>query len=131
MRNLKTDGTFSWSNSAYNSGLGKLRISGTEQETEYLAEYGSLHEDIEMYRINGSPVSQNDFYAYTALQDAKKDVVWRLVTTGNINNLVPGTANKGKGSFIYDDCPPHPKKVPGPDKPPVGRQGRLLFPFVF
>jgi hypothetical protein len=56
-----------------------------------LAEYGSLHEDIEMYRINGSPVSQNDFYAYTALQDAKKDVVWRLVTTGNINNLVPGT----------------------------------------
>jgi hypothetical protein len=90
MRNLKTDGFFGWSNSASNSGLGKLWFSGAEQETMYLAEYGSLMEDIEMYRINGSPVSQNDFYAYTAIQDAKEDVVWYELTIENINNLDEG-----------------------------------------
>jgi hypothetical protein len=88
MSNLKMDGSFAWSNSASNSGLGKLRFQGAEQETMHLAEYGSLLEDIEMYRINGNPVSQNDLYAYTALQDAKEDVVWHELTIENINNLV-------------------------------------------
>jgi hypothetical protein len=87
MRNLKTDGFFAWSNSASNSGLGKLRFSGAEQETVYLAEYGSLLEDIEMYRILDQQVSQKDFYAYTAIQDAREDVVWHELTIGNINNL--------------------------------------------
>jgi hypothetical protein len=76
MKNLKMDGFFGWSNSASNSGLGKLRFSGSEQETMDLAEYGSLLEDIEMYRINGNPVSQKDYLAYTAIQNAKEDVVW-------------------------------------------------------
>jgi hypothetical protein len=84
MRNLKMDGFFGWSNNASNSGLGKLWFSGPEQETMYLAEYGSLLEDIEMYRINGSPVSQKDFLAYTAFQDAKEDVVWHEFNIGNL-----------------------------------------------
>jgi hypothetical protein len=88
MRNLKTDGTFAWSNDASNSGLGKLRHLGADQKTTmFLAEYSSLLEGIETYRIRGQQVSREDFYAYTAIQDAKEDVVWYELTIENINNL--------------------------------------------
>jgi len=87
MRNLKIDGFFDWSNSAYNSGLGKLHITGNDQEIINMAEYGSLMEEIEMYRIQGNPVSLGEFNDYSAFQHAKEDIVWFNLTNGNINNL--------------------------------------------
>ena len=42
IRNLKIDGFFNWSNGAHNSGLGKLHITGKDQEIINMAEYGSL-----------------------------------------------------------------------------------------
>jgi len=87
IRNLKIDGFFDWSNSVYNSGLGKLNITGKDQEIINMAEYGSLMEDVEMYRIQGNPVSLNEFNDYTAFQNAKEDIVWHNLTNENINNL--------------------------------------------
>ena len=87
MKNLKIDGFFEWSNSAYNSGLGKLHITGTDQEIINMAEYGSLMEEIEMYRIQGNPVSKEEFNDYSAFQNAKEDIVWHNLTNENINKL--------------------------------------------
>ena len=87
MRNLKIDGFFDWSNSAYNSGLGKLHITGKDQEIIHMAEYGSLMEEIEMYRIQGTPVSKNEFNDYSAFQNAKEDIVLYNLTNENINKL--------------------------------------------
>jgi len=87
MRNLKTDGFFNWSNSAYNSGLGKLHITGKDQEIINMSEYGSLMEEIEMYRIQGTPVSLKEFNDYSAFQLAKEDIVFYNLTNENINNL--------------------------------------------
>jgi len=87
MRNLKIDGFFNWSNSAYNSGLGKLHITGKDQEIIHMAEYGSLMEEIEMYRIQGNPVSLEEFNDYSAFQHAKEDIVLYDLTNENINNL--------------------------------------------
>jgi hypothetical protein len=52
-----------------------------------MAEYGSLMEEIEMYRIQGNPVSKIEFNDYSAFQHAKEDIVWFNLTIGNINNL--------------------------------------------
>jgi hypothetical protein len=87
MRNLKIDGFFDWSNSASNSGLGKLHITEKDQEIIHMAEYGSLMEEIEMYRIQGNPVSKAEFNDYSAFQNAKEDIVWHNLTNENINNL--------------------------------------------
>jgi len=87
MKNLKIDGFFEWSNSAYNSGLGKLHITGTDQEIIHMAEYGSLMEEIEMYRIQGTPVSKKEFNDYSAFQNAKEDIVLYNSTNENINKL--------------------------------------------
>jgi len=88
IRNLKIDGFFDWSNSAYNSGLGKLHITEKDQEIINMAEYGTLLEEIEMYRIQGTPVSKEEFNDYTAFQNAKEDIVWHNLTNENIENLV-------------------------------------------
>ncbi|MDR0503861.1 MAG: hypothetical protein LBH16_11135 [Treponema sp.] len=87
MKNLKIDGFFEWSNSAYNSGLGKLHITGKDQEIIHMAEYGSLMEEIEMYRIQGNPVSKEEFNDYSAFQNAKEDIVFYNLTNENINKL--------------------------------------------
>jgi len=87
MRNLKIDGFFEWSNSAYNSGLGKLHITENDQEIIHMAEYGSLMEEIEMYRIQGNPISKDEFNIYSAFQNAKEDIDWFNLTNENINKL--------------------------------------------
>jgi len=60
MNNLKKDGTFNWSNSAFDSGAGRLRLSG--------------------------PYGQRTIFI-AAHQDSKEDVVWHELTIENINNL--------------------------------------------
>jgi len=87
MRNLKIDGFFDWRNSASNSGLGKLHITGKEQEIIHMAEYGSLMEEIEMYRIQGNQVSLMEFNDYCAFQHAKENIVFYNLTNENINKL--------------------------------------------
>jgi len=59
MKNLKKDGTFDWSNSAFDSGTGRLHLSGPYQRMISIAD----------------------------LQDTKEDVVWHELTIENINNL--------------------------------------------
>jgi len=55
MKNLKKDGTFDWSNSAFDSGTGRLHLSGPYQRMIIIAD----------------------------LQDSKEDVIWHELTNEN------------------------------------------------
>ena len=83
MKFLKEDGTFDWSNSAFNSGIGKLKFNGANQETIYLAE-NDTQDGKEIYRIDKIEVSQADYLTFTANQDKKEEIVWHELTIENI-----------------------------------------------
>ena len=87
MNSLKVDGTFNWSNSAFNSGIGRLQFIEVNQKTIYLVE-NDTQEENEIFRINNIEVNQEDFWAFTATQDNKAELIWYELTTENIDKRV-------------------------------------------
>lgn len=83
---LKTDGTFMYSSSASDYGIGRIDfVSGTYKidkiaysETEYDTQKVS-------YYIDNIKVSKKDFMVYESKQNEKQDVEWNLVTTNSIS----------------------------------------------
>lgn len=82
---LKSDGTFSFSSSVSDHGIGKIEfLSGTYKinkiaysETEYGTQKVS-------YYVDNNSVSKEDFEAYVAEQSQKQDVEWNEITM-NLN----------------------------------------------
>jgi len=88
MNGLKKDGSFNWSNSAFNSGIGRRTFSGTNTNIVNLAEYSSGPDDNNViYYINKIKVTEREFSTFQAAQDKKEDVEWYMFTRENVNNL--------------------------------------------
>lgn len=73
--NLKTDGTMSWSNGAFESGTQRVLFNNDGMASANLITY--LEDDFEKaYSINGVPVSKEECENALSLQYEKKDVEW-------------------------------------------------------
>ena len=86
MQGLKKDGTFYWSNSAANSGIGKRQFSGGKAEFIKMAE-ADEREAKGIYRINNSVVTEIDFFVFVAMHDEKERAEWYDFTFDNLSNL--------------------------------------------
>ncbi|WP_195279780.1 hypothetical protein [Clostridium sp. J1101437_171009_A5] len=77
---LKIDGTFVVSSSAYDYGIGKLEFSEDAASIQRIAESETLlNEDgteSVSYAIDGETVPEEDFFQMLEQQDTKKPVVW-------------------------------------------------------
>lgn len=78
LNHLKTDGSFHFSNSASNSGYGRLIFEGVEYRIDKLAHYENIHltEKQLAYYINGNKATEEEYETFENTQEAKPDIVW-------------------------------------------------------
>ena len=85
---LKTDGTFSFSSGAADSGFGSISLSDkayTINETTYsLSAYDTNNELTVSYFVNGQTASEAEYLAAVEKQNGKESVSWYDFTTENI-----------------------------------------------
>lgn len=85
----KTDGTFTFSSGAADSGIGKMIFSGTEYSITEQAcsqsEYNPENEWSIQYFVNGEPCSEDAFHDVVNSQEQKTDVNWHEFSKDNIN----------------------------------------------
>jgi hypothetical protein len=93
---LKADGTFHFSSSAGNSGIGKLTF---DKETYSIfkvayreANYGTDGNPIISYIVNNETATKEEFDAVYNKQDEKPDTVWYDFTDDNIEKVFSGLA---------------------------------------
>lgn len=84
MQNLKADGTFNWSSSAWNWGTSRL-IDVDTFETENVTWRDTPTMDDEKYFVDGIKATKDEFEAAIAAQDAKPDPVWYVYEDGQLN----------------------------------------------
>mgnify|MGYP000070851880 CR=1 FL=1 len=88
---LKIDGTFVVSSSAYDYGIGKLEFLGDTVSIQRVAECKTLlNEDgteSENYTINGESVPECSFFNILEKQDIKKSIIWSDKTENTANEL--------------------------------------------
>ena len=86
---LKTDGTFTFSSGAADSGIGKMIFSGTEYSiTEQACSQSKYDPEKEwsiQYFVNGEPCSEDAFHDVVNSQEQKTDVKWYELSDDNIN----------------------------------------------
>lgn len=86
--NLKTDGTFEFSGSASDTGVGKLGFSDAGCFTENLAYSESGYDDANeltvQYYANGKACSEEEFNDFVGQQGDKADVDWFDLTEGGV-----------------------------------------------
>ncbi|WP_160684074.1 lysozyme inhibitor LprI family protein [Clostridium sp. C2-6-12] len=90
-RNLKTDGTMSYSNSAFNNGYMKLSFEANSSEAHILGYHDTENKDnvaTQTYFIDNKPVTQEAYNAFTKAQEEKKDAVWYKFSEGNIEAVI-------------------------------------------
>lgn len=87
---LKTDGTFIFSDGAADSGIGKLSFSGNEYAIDKLyyseSQYNSNNELEVQYIANGTPYSEEEFNNDMSHQGEKSNVKWYDLTPGNVES---------------------------------------------
>lgn len=87
--NLKTDGTFTFSNGAADFGIGKMTFSSTEYSINNLAysqsEYDSNNNLTVQYFVNNESCSEDEFNNIINGQEQKIDVKWYDLSDDNIN----------------------------------------------
>lgn len=85
---LKTDGTFTYSSGAADTGIGKLRFESNASLTDIILGYteSSYNNDSTTisYFINDKPVTEESYKAFLEEQDEKKDAVWYEFSQKNI-----------------------------------------------
>ena len=88
---LKTDGTFTFSSSAADSGIGKLSFPekgyNIDKQIYSQPEYDSNNKLTVQYFVNGESCSEGDFYNVMNVQDQKKGVEWYDLSADNINTV--------------------------------------------
>jgi Uncharacterized protein conserved in bacteria len=90
-KNLKTDGTMSYSNSAFNNGYMKLSFEANSSESHILGYHETENKDnvaTQTYFIDNKPVTQEAYDAFTKVQEQKKDAVWYKFSQGNIEKVI-------------------------------------------
>jgi len=87
MNGIKKDGSFAWSNSAFNSGIGRQTFYETNTGWIKMAEESSEPDAEESYHVYYSRVTKQQYEAFQAVHNAKEDVVWTPFTADNINSL--------------------------------------------
>lgn len=88
---LKADGTFSFSSSAMNSGVGTLRF-GEGTYSTFKVTYREANYDIDgnpiiSYIVNNEIATQEEFDAVFNKQDEKPDAIWYDFTDDNIETV--------------------------------------------
>lgn len=87
--NLKTDGTFTFSNGAADYGIGKMTFSSTEYSISNLvysqSEYDSNNNLTVQYFVNNEPCSEDEFNDAINSQEQKTDVNWYDLSDENIS----------------------------------------------
>ncbi len=77
--NLKTDGIFRWSSSAFHNGYGRLKFESAECITDRIGYVNSMYNDgnptIE-YCIDNQFVTEEEYDSFCEIQDAKTDAIW-------------------------------------------------------
>lgn len=86
---LKTDGTFRYSNSGTDIGYGKLKFESNNSETEILGYSEASYNNDDMsisYFINNELVTEESFNSFCKEQNEKEDVTWHEFSKDNIEN---------------------------------------------
>ncbi len=85
---LKADGTFLYSGGAYDTGIGRLQLSGNGYTLEELcrskSQYDSDNALTVQYFENGEPCSEEEFDNALLRQEEKTDVSWYDLTEENV-----------------------------------------------
>jgi len=85
---LKADGTFLYSGGAYDTGIGRLQLSGNGYTIEELcrstSQYDSDNVLTVQYFENGEPCSEEEFDNALLRQEEKTDVAWYELTEENV-----------------------------------------------
>ena len=80
---LKTDGTFSWSNSAFENGFAYIRFSdGIYLETENASWCDTSDRDNQIFFVDGRKATQEEYDAARSAQNAKPDPIWYTYADG-------------------------------------------------
>ena len=87
MSSIKKDGSFDWSNSAFNSGTGRQTFFGTNTNTVNLAEESSEPGDDGNYYLYYNRVTEQQYNAFQTAKNKKANVEWMPFTRENANNL--------------------------------------------
>lgn len=90
-KNLKTDGTMSYSNSAFNNGYMKLSFETNSGESHMLGYHNTENKDnvgTQTYFIDNKPATEEAYNVFTKAQEEKKDAVWYKFSQENIETVI-------------------------------------------
>jgi len=95
LENIKFDGTFGWSNSAFNDGIGKLKFKPDACETDNLG-----YCDADKYFIENKPVTEETYISFSKKEHGKTDTVWYEFTQNNIETELSASSTQTKTTAI-------------------------------
>gem|GEM_PF-1707026 len=111
MTGMKKDGSFDWSNSAFNGGTGRQFFNGTDTYSMKMGEsLLDIDNNEESYYIYYSKVTEPQYYAFAATQNQKEEAVWTPLTDENVNKLKVWDPVTYLYSSIPDAMFPIPKR---------------------
>lgn len=87
LEELKTDGTFQYSNGAPDNGYGKLKFQSNAYETDILGYMKPIQNNDNItigYFINNKSVTEESYNSFMKEEDEKKDVVWHEFSQKNV-----------------------------------------------
>lgn len=86
----KADGTVVWSNGAFDNGYARFRFENGVLVYNDFAAVSSDDSGSVTYTLNGESVSEEDFDAFIAEQNAKDDLAWTAFSVDAINAALAG-----------------------------------------
>ena len=86
----KADGTVAWSNGAFDNGYARFRFENGVLVYDDFAAVSSDDSGSVTYTLNGESVSEEDYDAFTAEQNAKDDLAWTDFTVEAVNAALAG-----------------------------------------
>ena len=86
----KADGTVAWSNGAFDNGYARFRFENDVLVYDDFAAVSSDDSGSVTYTLNGESVSEEDFDAFIAEQNAKDDLAWTAFSVDAVNAALAG-----------------------------------------
>ena len=86
----KADGTVAWSNGAFDNGYARFRFENGVLVYDDFAAVSSDGSGSVTYTLNGESVSEEDFDAFIAEQNAKDDLAWTAFSVDVVNAALAG-----------------------------------------
>ena len=86
----KADGTVAWSNGAFDNGYARFRFENGVLVYNDFAAVSSDDSGSVTYTLNGESVSEEDFDAFIAEQNAKDDLAWTAFSVDAVNAALAG-----------------------------------------